>query len=106
MTAPDVFALGGRQGDDAEILALFREWRAVCRVLDSRRDAPDDDPEWNGACDRQWAIEERIFELGGGAAGVAVKLFLHFYREACNWAPSSDQLKLNGDEDGRTGVGN
>ena len=29
MSAPDMFALGGVQNEDAEILALFREWCAA-----------------------------------------------------------------------------
>jgi hypothetical protein len=102
MSASDPFALGGRQDDnDAEILALFRKWLDTCRQLDGvDDDVSDDDSEWNALCDRQWHIEDSIFECRGGAAGLSVKTFLHLYREFANWTPLNEQIKLDGDETG------
>jgi hypothetical protein len=103
MTAPDMFALGGRHdGDDPEILALFCDWLDTCRKLDGfGDDTEDDDPQWNELCDHQADLEDRVFECrGGGATGLAVKSFLHLYREFCNWTPLTEQIMLRGGEEG------
>jgi hypothetical protein len=89
--------------DDAEILVLFAQWLDVCRELDGfGDDIPDDEPRWNELCDRQHDIESSIFECRGGAIGLAVKTFLHLYREFANWTPLSEQIRLEGDEQGIT----
>jgi hypothetical protein len=36
MSAPDPFALGGRQEGDELVLSLFRKWIAVCGEVDAR----------------------------------------------------------------------
>jgi hypothetical protein len=98
MNASDIFALGGRQEtQDIEILSLFRQWIDACHVID--KTDGDDEPAWNAACDRQFKIEDRIFECGGGAIGIAVKAFLCIYRETSTWAPSTSQVRIEGDED-------
>jgi hypothetical protein len=103
MSAPDIFALGGRQeNQDSDILALFHQWLEACRVLDKinkKIGDGDDTPEWNEACDRQGDIEGRIFACHGGPLGLAVKTFLHLYRYTSNWAPSLSQLRFDGSED-------
>lgn len=99
-SAPDVFALGGRQDDDAAILSLFRQWLDTCRQIDGvADDISDDDPHRNALCDHLWDLEDRIFERRATAAGLGVKVFLHFYREFASWTPLTEQIKL-GDEMG------
>jgi hypothetical protein len=101
MTAPDIFALGGRQDDDAEILALFHDWIAACRVCDEvlasiRDDAKEDPPEWYAACDRTYDLERQIFACRGGATGMAIKAYL--FCDRSNWTPQTGHLRLEGDE--------
>jgi hypothetical protein len=97
MSAPDIFALGGLQDDDAEILQLFHDWLAACRVCDEvlariRDDAKEDPPEWYAACDRTYDLERQIFARRGGAAGLAIKTYLSCDRS--KWTPQTGHLRL------------
>jgi hypothetical protein len=85
MSAHDPFALGGRQDNDGEILALFREWLAQSRIADEKEDG---DPGWDEALDRRDEIEDQIVALRAGPIGLAVKAFLHYRIEAATWTPS------------------
>lgn len=76
MSAPDIFALGGRQDDgDAEILALFRQWCAAWR--DSASSRCDDDDELSAAVDIAYALAERIYDAPvRGVVGLAIKAYM------------------------------
>jgi hypothetical protein len=70
----DPFALGGRQDDDAEILALFREWCAAWRAA-SRGGLSDE--ECAAACDVADKLAERIADTPvQGVVGLAIKAFM------------------------------
>jgi hypothetical protein len=74
MTAPDPFALGGRQ-DDAELVELEHQLRDVLSRWndDGMYDMSDDDADV--LCHQQHGLEERINETAPRTAtGAAVKL--------------------------------
>ena len=93
MSAPDPFALGGVQNDDAEILALFRQWLADGRIADATEDG--DPAEWDAALSRRDAIEDRIIAGATGPLGLAVKAFLLCKIEFQDWAPSINDLRID-----------
>lgn len=82
MSAPDPFALGGRQDDRQEVLALLRQWIELQRAADR---VGDDEAsvscvfEWERLLKQADAIEARILAAEPSVAGLAVKayLFLH-----------------------------
>lgn len=98
MTAPDIFALGGRDDNqDAEILALFHSWLDVCRERDALR--VDDEGAIDDAVNRMTKIEDAIFASRGGPIGLAIKTFFSVRLDCGQWAPAAAQIRL--EEDGR-----
>jgi hypothetical protein len=76
MSAPDIFALGGRQDADAEILALFREWCAAWRAC-SEASSNATDEEMEVALNAAEEIAERIYDAPvQGIVGLAIKAFM------------------------------
>jgi hypothetical protein len=76
MSAPDLFALGGRKEGDQFVLCLFRLWIEAARDFER---APEDQVE---AADARWAeIEDEIVTTSGGAIALAVKGFVLLRRD-------------------------
>jgi hypothetical protein len=76
MNAPDLFALGGRQDDDVEILALFRQWCAAWRACSCSSKFANQD-EFDAACDVATRLAERIYDAPvQGVVGLAIKAFM------------------------------
>jgi hypothetical protein len=73
----DPFALGGF-GDDAELLALFRQWIVLMREADRIAAQPDrDEAEYDRGLEQAWATENALFELpAAGVIGLSVKAYL------------------------------
>src|SRR5215216_5231938 len=72
MNALDSFALGGRQ-DDAELLALFRQWCAAWRA--TRSTGPNE--ELDAAVNEAGRIAEQIYNAPvQGVVGLAIKAFM------------------------------
>ena len=87
----DCFALGGEQNDDdAEILALFRQWIAECGIADGAKEYA---PAWQDALDRRYEIERRITDTYCGPAGLAVKTFILLRSECSDWSPCLAQIR-------------
>jgi hypothetical protein len=65
--------------DDSRILSLFRDWQGLCRAAEAIRD----DSEYDAARERLDAIatEEIAKVPAAGAAGIAIKAFLHLHME-------------------------
>jgi len=74
MSAPDPFALGGRQHGDEAILTLFREWRDGMERLTARNLADDDyEPLFDALIDTQ----RQVFDAeANDLIGFAVKAFM------------------------------
>lgn len=76
MSALDPFALGGQQGDDADILALFHQWCAAHRATASSSKFATDD-EFDAACDVANRLAERIYDAPvQGVVGLAIKAYM------------------------------
>ena len=76
MTAPDIFALGGRQDDDAEILALFRQWCAACHACRQISETATDE-EFEAADHVSNSLAEQFYDTPvQGAVGLAIKAFM------------------------------
>lgn len=77
MSAPDPFALGGRQDGDEAILNLFREWRDGMERLTARNLVDDEfDPLHDALVDTQRQISNAE---ASGLIGLAVKAFMLAY---------------------------
>ena len=77
MNAPDPFALGGDQRDDAALSTLFREWRAGMRDIDGPRPAEETEDQYDVANGAVWDIARQIYDTpAAGPAGLAIKAFM------------------------------
>jgi hypothetical protein len=70
----DIFALGGRQDDDADILQLFRQWCTAWRASGARGLS---DEECDAACDIANRLGEQIYDAPvQGVVGLAIKAYM------------------------------
>jgi hypothetical protein len=79
MSAPDIFALGGRdETQGAEILALFRQWIEAERAADKySRDNPDDKDGFNKRSNAAWSMVRQMAATPAvNVTGVAVKAYM------------------------------
>jgi hypothetical protein len=83
MSAPDPFALGGRQDDDdAEMLSLFRQWIEGHRAAERMDKSIEAEDAYDAAIDRICDIEHEIADIpASGPVGFAVKAYLACYFE-------------------------
>jgi hypothetical protein len=93
-------------GDDTRVLALFDDWLAASRETDGLVDYSDDSgkAEYNAALDRRNETGDEIASIPGGAAALAIKIYLHFKETSLfgSWAPADATLcewELSGDDD-------
>src|SRR5690349_14012709 len=94
----DPFAYAGEpKNQDAEILALFYGWLAVCEERDRIDD--DDEAAINDNDRRMLSIERAIAASCGGAVSLAVKAFIDCRRSKERWTPKTAQLRFFGDCD-------
>jgi hypothetical protein len=97
MTAPDMFALGGRQ-DDAELLALFPRWIDLKRAQDLiGLSTPEVDlqdiPEWVAGEEVIDELEQTICDIPAeGAIGLAIKAYMAVFY--ANGASNKDAAAL------------
>jgi hypothetical protein len=91
MNAPDPFALGGDQRDDAALLTLFREWRAGMRDIDGPRPAEETEDQYDVANGAVWDIARQIYDTpAAGPAGLAIKAFMLAFEVCIDHLPSPE----------------